>query len=110
MAKFFGVIGYGTTEETALDVYDVTITEREYYGDVLRNTRRYESANQVNDNLNVSNTISIVADPFAIQNFHLIRYVTYMGAKWKVSNVEVQYPRLILTLGGVYNDDSGEEG
>ena len=74
-----------------------------YYGELIRNTRRLQTTDQLNDNINVANEISIVADPFANENFHSMRYVEFMGAKWKISNVEVQYPRLILTIGGVYN-------
>ncbi len=104
MAKWYGVIGYAETSETAPGVWTETITERAYYGDVLRNRRRLENSGVVNDSVNVSNEISIVADPFAYQNFHLIRYISFMGNKWKVSDVEVQYPRLNLTIGGLYND------
>ena len=104
MAKFFGKIGYGVSQETRPGVWKDTITEREYFGDLTRNTRRLESASQVNDNINISNEISIVADPFAYENFHSMRYVIFMGTKWKISSVEVQYPRLILTIGGVYNE------
>lgn len=103
MAKFFGVIGYAETAETAPGVWKEQITERKYYGDVIRNTRALQSSDQLNDNINISNEISIVADPYANQNFHAMRYVEFMGAKWKISNVSVQYPRLTLTLGGVYN-------
>lgn len=103
MAKFFGMIGYAETVETKPGVWVEQITERPYYGDLVRNTRRLQSADKVNDDINIANEISIVSDPFARQNFHLMRYVKFMGAKWKVTNVEVQYPRLILTIGGVYN-------
>jgi hypothetical protein len=103
MAKFYGKIGYAETVETKPGVYKEEITERDYYGDLIRNTRRLQSGDKVNDDINVSNEISIVADPFANQNFHSMRYVEFMGAKWKITNVEVQYPRLILTIGGVYN-------
>lgn len=103
MAKFYGKIGYAETVETAPGVWQEQITERDYFGDLIRNTRTAQSSNQLNDNINISNEISILADPFANQNFHLMRYVEYMGAKWKITNVEVQYPRLILTVGGVYN-------
>ena len=85
-------------------VWDGEITEREYFGDLIRNTSRYQTSDKLNDDINISNEISIVADPFAYQNFHAMRYVEFMGAKWKISSVEVQYPRLILTVGGVYND------
>ncbi len=103
MAKFYGVIGYAVTEETTPGNWTEKITERMYYGDLTRNIRRLQSTDQLNDNINVANEISIVADPFANENFHAIKYVSFMGAKWKVASVEVQYPRLILTVGGVYN-------
>lgn len=103
MAKFYGEIGYAETVETAPGVWKEEITKRNYYGELIRNTRRLQSADQLNDNVNVANELSIVADPFAYENFHAMRYVEFMGAKWKISNVEVKYPRLILTLGGVYN-------
>ena len=105
MAKFYGVIGFAETSETKPGVWVEQITERNYYGDLLRNTRRLQSADQLNDNINVANEISIVADPYANQNFHAMRYVEFMGTKWKISNVDVRYPRLILTLGGVYNGE-----
>ena len=105
MAKFFGVIGFNEgTVETSPGVWEQQVVERQYYGDLLRNSRRLQTTDQLNDDINISNEISIVADPYANANFHSIRYVEFMGAKWKVSNVEVQFPRLILTLGGVWNE------
>lgn len=104
MARFYGMIGYGETKETRPGIWDEEITERAYYGDVLQNTRRWETGEHLNDDLNINNKISIVADPYAHQNFHTMRYVEWMGVRWKVTNVEVQYPRLILTIGGVYNE------
>lgn len=103
MAKFYGSVGYADTVETAPGVWEEGITERMYFGDLTRNTRRLQSSDTLNDDINVANEISIVADPFANQNFHKMRYVSFMGSKWKITNVEVQYPRLILTIGGVYN-------
>lgn len=103
MAKWFGKIGFAETKETKPGVWEEIITVREYYGDVTRNTRRFQSSENLNDNIVVSNDISIVADPYAIQNFHSIRYIEFMCTKWKIDNVEVSYPRLILTLGEIYN-------
>lgn len=103
MAKFYGKIGYAILTETVPGVWVEEIVERSYYGDVIRNIRRLQGSENLNDDINVSNEISIVADAFANQNFHSMRYVEYMGAKWKVSSVEVKYPRLILNVGGVYN-------
>ena len=103
MAKFYGVIGFAETVETTPGVWTEQITERNYFGELIRNTRKLESSGNLNDNINIANDISIIADPFANQNFHSMRYVEFRGTKWKISNVEVQYPRLILTVGGVYN-------
>lgn len=103
MAKYYGVIGYAATVQTEPGIYEEQIIETEYMGDVLRNTRRLREGSKINDDITISNQISIIADPYASNNFHTMRYVTFMGAKWKVSDVEVQYPRLILTLGGLYN-------
>lgn len=107
MAKFYGLIGFGEAVETAPGVWEDSITERPYFGDVLRNSRRLQTTDRVNDNLNISNEISIVADPYAMKNFHSMRYVTYMNTKWKVSNVTVQYPRLILTIGDLFHGAEG---
>ena len=105
MAKWYGIIGYAETVETERGIWENRIVERPYYGDVNRNTRRLQNSGSVNDDINVANEISIVADPFAENNFHKMRYVEFMGTKWKVSTVEVQYPRLILTVGGEYNGE-----
>lgn len=104
MGKFYGAIGYASNVDVGPGIWDDDITVRNYSGDVIRNTRQYQSSDTLNDNLNISNEISIVADPFAYENFHSMKYVEFMGVKWKISNVEVQYPRLILTIGGVYNE------
>lgn len=105
MAKFSGVVGYGVSAESenSVDVYTEAIEERLYYGDVFKDSRQLEKGQGVNDNIRVSNRISIVADAFAFEHFFAIRYVEWLGTKWKVSDVEVQRPRLILSLGGVYN-------
>lgn len=102
MAKFYGEIGFAVQTKSS-GVVKEEIVKRNYFGDLIRNARQLQSADQVNDNLNISNQISIIADPYANENFQSIRYAKFMGAKWKVTSVEVQYPRLILQLGGVYN-------
>ena len=102
--KWYGSIGFAELKETTPGVWTPEITEHNYRGDLVRNTRRLQSTDQVNDDININNQISIVADPYANMNFHTIKYATFMGTKWKVSDIEVQYPRLILSLGGVYNE------
>lgn len=104
MAKYYGRVGFsdGSTQ-TVPGVWDEQIVERYYFGDVIRNTRRLRETEYLNDDISVGNDISIVADPYALQNFHAIRYVEWMGALWKVSSVEVQFPRLVLSIGEVYH-------
>lgn len=104
MGKFYGKIGYAIMAETAPDTWQEEIQIRNYYGDVIRSVKKWENGQGLNDDLNISNELSIVADAFAYQHFHEIRYVEWYGAKWKVRNVEVQRPRLVLSIGGVYND------
>lgn len=103
MARFYGTIGYVKTVETEPGMWEEQKIERQYSGELVKNTRRLESSGGVNDNVNIYNEVSIVADPYAYENFHAMRYIKFMGAKWKINNVEVRYPRLILTIGGVYN-------
>lgn len=104
MAKWYGKVGYSVTKETAPGVWENNDTEYSYYGEVIQNTSRWSpNSDSTNDTLLVNNKISIVADPFAYQNFQHIKYCEFMGINWEVTNVEPKYPRLILTLGGVYN-------
>lgn len=103
MAKFYGVIGFAETVETDPGIWEEKIVERSYSGDLIRNMRRLESSSSVNDNINITNEISIVADPYAEQNIYAMRYVAFKGSKWKISSVNVNYPRIELTIGGLYN-------
>jgi len=101
--RFFGTVGYVETVESAPGVWTESSTERSYSGDVLRNTRRWQPGENLNDNVSINNSISIIADPYAYQNLEKIKFVEWMGVFWKVTNIDVQRPRLILTIGGVYN-------
>ena len=104
MSKWCGKIGYLQTMETKPGVWeDDVINERLYYGELIRNRKLYQNSGGVNDDINLSNQISIIADPFVMQNFQHMKYVEIANVKWKISDIEVQYNRLILTIGGVYN-------
>lgn len=107
MAKFYGGVGYAITVEGKPGVWNEEITEYNYSGEVVRNNSRWQQGTTLNDNLAINNMISIVADPFANENFQHMRYIKWMGASWKITNVEVQRPRLILSIGGVYNGPEG---
>lgn len=103
MARYCGKIGFAETKETKPGVWKDKIVTRIYYGDLIRNARRLQSSGNLNDNIIVTNELSIVADPYANENFHAMRYAEFMGVKWKITSVDVQRPRLILSLGEVYN-------
>jgi hypothetical protein len=103
MTRFFGRIGYGETIENAPGVFVDNIVEYSYYGDVIRNARNLRQGENLNPDLSVQNSISIVADAYANEHFFAIRYVEWAGVLWTVSSVEVQSPRLLLRLGEVYN-------
>ena len=103
MTRFHGRVGYGHTVETSPGVHVDSIVERSYFGDVIRNARNLSQGEQLNQDLSVGNSISIVADPYANEHFFRIRYVEWAGILWTVREVEVQSPRLILQLGEVYN-------
>lgn len=111
MAKFFGPVGFGVTEENPPDsgIWTDVIVEHKYYGDVLRNSRQLrDNSESLNNDLAVQNSISVVADAYANENFFAIRYIKWMGTLWSVSDVTVESPRLILKLGGVYNGPKAE--
>lgn len=101
--KWYGNVGYREQVETEPGIWEDEIIVRQYYGEVIRNNRLLQSAGEMHDKVNVSNQISIVADAYARQHIYSMLYVEFEGIKWKVSNVDVQPPRLVLTLGGLFN-------
>lgn len=106
MAKWYGLVGCVKSVESAPGVWTEEVEERNYYGEILRRSMQYPSSNFLNENVSVSNQISIVADAFANENFPYMKYLYLGGVKWKITNIEMQYPRLIFTLGGVYNAET----
>ena len=111
MAKYYGSVGFATTVESESSPGDwvSTIVERGYYGEVIRRKRSWNANSNLNDDITLSNEISILADPFAYQNLGEIRYVVWHGTKWRVTSIDVAHPRINLSIGGVYNDDSGPQ-
>lgn len=106
MAKFFGNIGFVYTEEVTPGVWKSIARDVPYYGEVLNNwSKRWNGSNDINDDLELNNTISILFDEFASQHLHHIKYIWYMGTRWKVTMAEIEYPRILLTLGGEYNGE-----
>lgn len=101
--RFFGAVGYASDVESVPGVWVEGITEHNYYGDVVRYSRRLEPASQnpptTSNNIAMSNSFSIVGDEQAFGNIQNMRYVVWRGSRWTITNVEVQRPRLILTIG-----------
>ena len=106
--KWSGKIGFADTREDAPSVYVEHITERRYYGDVAEFGRQMQGGDQINEDVTVGNQLSVLGDPFAQSNLYAMRYATFMGQRWKITGVKVQYPRLILTLGGLWNGSTTE--
>lgn len=104
MNKFYGKIGFSQTRETTPGVWTEDIVERFYFGDFVRRSSRWQTAGKVNDDITISNQLSIFSDPYAYDNCSRMRWVEFMGCKWKVESVEIQYPRLTISFGGVYNE------
>jgi hypothetical protein len=108
MAKFVGSIGFAVSNETEPGVWVDSITEVKYVGDVTRTTQRWNSAEKVNADLTISDTISIVADGFTLSNVHSMKYVRWRGSTWKINTIQVNRPRLILEIGGLYSGPIAE--
>lgn len=111
--RFANVVGFVKTDNTKPGVWEPNFIERRYRGDVVTNIRRFENEEKMNNDVNVTNRISIVADSYILNNLHYLRYVCWKGQKWKVATIDIVHPRIILTLGGLYNgnetNDSSEE-
>lgn len=101
--KFCGSIGFVKQEETEAGIYEKVVAEKNYYGDVLQNFRKWRSSDKVNDDIVLTNKLSVIADSFMTENLGVMRYVVYLGQKWKIESAEIEYPRIVLTLGGLYN-------
>lgn len=106
MSKWFGKIGYAITGETEPGVWEDTIVTRDYYGDLISDKYRRQSSGNVNDDINLTSVISIIADPFAYENCSHMAYAEIMGARWKITDIDVHPPRLNLIIGGVYNGNT----
>lgn len=104
MSKFCGKIGYAFTKEAEPGVWEEVIEEHDTTGDMLKNTARVNINNSINDKVTSNNVVSLIADPYMLQNQNHIKFIRLMGIAWLVTSVEVQYPRLILNLGGIYNE------
>ena len=105
MAKFCGIVGFVLTVEKAPGVFIEVPSQKTYKGDVLKYSHRWESTEHLNDDILIDNQISIVANNFACKHLGAMRYVEWMGTRWEIKHAQIQKPRIILTIGGVYNGE-----
>lgn len=103
MAKWSGKIGFSTSVEVEPGYWEEQIIEKQYTGDVITHSVKRQNSEGVNQNINISSSISIIANPFANKHCSEMTYITYMGAKWKISDITPEFPRLKLTIGDLYN-------
>ena len=109
MSKFYGTVGFVKTVETKPGIWEEQVEEKGYYGDLIRNIGRYNGSNKVNADFTLNNQISIVTDPYALENLQFIKFVRFLGTAWVVSSIDVEYPRLVLSLGDIYNEEEKDE-
>lgn len=103
MAKYYGAIGYAIPRETAPGVWEDKVIEKNYRGDIILNQQRWQPNEKVNDDFNIDNSISIIADGFAYANFGYIKYIIWQGQKWRIQSLSINRPRMVLQIGGLYN-------
>lgn len=106
MARYYGVIGFAESKETAPGVWQDVITEKSYIGSIVRNTVRWNTGADVNEPMRIDNAISIIDDPYFDEHIQSIRYITWLGQKWKVVSVQVNHPRVIIQIGSEYHDQN----
>lgn len=107
--KWFGEIGFREEIEEEPGVWKPIVVPKQFYGDILRDSWREVQGEKINPDLHISNKLSVVADQYLQNNFHKIAYVTFGGAKWTVSGVEVNYPRLTMDLGSLYLEEEEDD-
>jgi hypothetical protein len=109
MNKFWGTIGFVRQVETSPDVWtESVVAERKYSCEKVRNGSRWQTSIYPTtiDNMVLDNRVKILADPYAWNEMASMRYLVRNGSKWKITAIEEDYPRLILTLGGLYHGNS----
>ena len=107
--KYYGMIGFSETVQVDLDDWETRINEYPYAGDINRVSTSWKASEHMNENLTISMEISFIGDTHALENYANIRYATWRGTKWRVINITESHPRIVLTLGGEYNGDSGSQ-
>lgn len=97
--KYSGNAGFRLEDvEVEPGVYEPKLVVKPIKGDLINDTTF--------SNQNNSNRLSIIAHPFLMTHITNLLYVTFMGQKWKVERYSIKSPRIILDLGGLYNEQA----
>lgn len=103
MSKFTGLVGYVTQGETAPGVWSPVDNPKKMKGDVLRQSSSSQNDNKVNSDISLNHRVSLLGDSYAFTNYYAIKWIELNGRKWEVASVELQRPRIIVTVGGLWN-------
>ena len=103
--KWYGEIGFEMQKETTPGVYDSEFVKRNYYGDTKTLSTRWNTTENLHDDIRLVTKISVMADPFLFEQFPFMKYITFSGHKWTITDIVPNRPRIELTLGGLYNGD-----
>lgn len=108
MAKFRGTIGFVIDDvEVSPGIYKTEIIERTYTGDIYRDSKRMtDSSSTTNQSVSLSISFNFLTDNFAIDYLYAMSYLIFRGKKWSISTLELKYPRMEITLGGLYNENT----
>ena len=107
--RYADKLGFILTQETTPGVWETKTVEHFAKGDVVQRAYRWDDAQSVNADLDITNQISIVYDNFFIHNMFALRWAAWQGKKWNVSRIELKPPRMILTLGKEYIEEGDHD-
>jgi hypothetical protein len=109
MSKYAGLVGYVTQEESVPGVWSQVEKTSTMKGDIIRqsstngNGARISDTGKINDDISLSHRVSLLGDAYAFNNYYAIKWIKIDGHKWQVTSVELQRPRIIITVGGLWN-------
>lgn len=106
--KFSGKAGFRIDDvEIEPGVYKPQVVVKAIKGSVVSNSYQHQNSDKSTiDNVRITNQLSIVANQFLNKHITNLMYVEFQGVKWKVESFDIQPPRVVVSLGGVYNEQS----
>lgn len=104
--KFSGKAGFRIDDvETEHGVYEPIVVVKAIKGSVVINHYQHQNSDKSTiDNVRITNQLSIVANQFLNEHISNLMYIEFQGVKWKVESFDIRPPRVVVSLGGVYNE------